>query len=121
MSKMKTLRLNQILLLVLAILGITSCKKHFDVLPKTELDAGQMYRDVYEANSVVMGIYGKFMSLSDRYIILNELRGDLLQYTDNADQFLRELSTHNVSPDNPYINPRPFYELMQLAKLVPRD
>ncbi|MBC7828008.1 MAG: RagB/SusD family nutrient uptake outer membrane protein [Chitinophagaceae bacterium] len=109
---MNTFRLKKILVLALVMAGIVSCKKHFDVLPKTELDASQVYRDVYDANSAVMGIYGKFMGLADRYIILNELRGDLLQYTENADQFLRELSTHNVSPDNPYINPRPFYELI---------
>jgi len=109
---MKTLRINKILFLTLVIGGIVSCKKQFDLKPKTELDASQMYRNVYDANSAVMGIYGKFMALADRYIILNELRGDLLQYTHNADQHLREISTHTVSQDNPYANPRPFYELI---------
>ncbi|WP_205509603.1 RagB/SusD family nutrient uptake outer membrane protein [Longitalea arenae] len=90
----------------------TSCKKILELNPGTELTAGQMYRDVYDANAAVMGIYGKFMALADRYIILNELRGDLMDFTHNADEYLRQLSHHNVTPDNPYINPRPFYELI---------
>lgn len=89
-----------------------SCKKILEVNPGTELTDEQMYRDVYDANAAVMGIYGKFMSLADRYIILNELRGDLMDFTSNADEYLRQLSHHNVTPDNPYIDPRPFYELI---------
>jgi starch-binding outer membrane protein, SusD/RagB family len=94
------------------IAGFASCKKILDVKPGTELTAEQMYRDVYDANAAVMGIYGKFMSLSDRYIILNELRGDLMEFTNNADEYLRQVSNHTVTSENPYINPRPFYELI---------
>ncbi|HYO21889.1 MAG TPA: RagB/SusD family protein [Flavisolibacter sp.] len=108
---MKLLTKN-VLLAGILLTGAISCKKILDVKPGTELTAGQMYRDVYDANAAVMGIYGKFMSLSDRYIILNELRGDLLEYTQNADEHLRQLSNHTVTPDNPYISPRPFYELI---------
>ena len=75
----------KILLVGLIVTCLGSCKKMLDVNPGTELTADQMYRDIYDANAAVMGIYGKFMELSDRYIILNELRGDLLEFTDNAD------------------------------------
>jgi starch-binding outer membrane protein, SusD/RagB family len=94
------------------IAGFASCKKILDVKPGTELTAEQMYRDVYDANAAVMGIYGKFMALSDRYIILNELRGDLMEFTNNADEYLRQINNHTVTPENPYVNPRPFYELI---------
>ena len=102
----------QTLVAVVIAAGFFSCKKALDAKPGLELSAEQMYRDVYDANSAVMGIYGKFMDLSDRYIILNELRADLMEFTDNADEHLRQLSNHTVTPENPYINPRPFYELI---------
>ena len=102
----------RMLLVGLTFASFASCRKMLEVKPGTELAADQMYRDVYDANAAVMGIYGKFMDLSDRYIILNELRGDLLEYTNNADAYLRQLSNHTVTSDNPYINPRPFYELI---------
>lgn len=100
------------LLAATVMVTLGACKKAFDIKPGTELDASQMYRNVYDADAAVMGIYGKFMSLADRYIILNELRGDLLEYTTNADEYLRQISTHTVTADNPYASPRPFYELI---------
>lgn len=104
--------LKKTFLIGMSIACLASCSKVLDVKPGTELAAEQMYRDVYDANSAVMGIYGKFIKLSDRYIILNELRADLMEFTNNADEYLRQINNHTVTPDNPYINPRPFYELI---------
>ncbi|GEP94217.1 hypothetical protein CCY01nite_04770 [Chitinophaga cymbidii] len=84
----------------------------FDIKPEDELDVSDMYRNVYDADAAVIGIYGQFMGLAERYILLNELRGDMLEYTDNADRYLRQLSTHSVTPDNPWASPRPFYEVI---------
>jgi hypothetical protein len=100
------------LLFAFVITAMASCTKILDVKPKDELDASQMYRDVYDADAAVIGIYGKFMGLAERYVLLNELRADMLDVTLNADENLRQLSTHTVKPDNPYANPRPFYEVI---------
>jgi len=94
------------------ITGLASCNKILDVTPKDQLDESQMYRNVYDADAAIIGIYGKFQGLADRYILLNELRGDLLDCTPNSDKYLLQLSTHTVTEDNPYANPRPFYELI---------
>jgi hypothetical protein len=103
----------KLMILAVAVTGtLGACRRAFDINPGTELDASQMYRNVYDADAAVMGIYGKFMGLADRYVILNELRADLLEYTVNADENLRQISTHNVKADNPYASPRPFYELI---------
>ncbi len=99
-------------LMLPAVLLISGCKKVFDIKPEDQLDQTQAYQNVYDADAAVVGIYGKFMGLADRYVILNELRGDLLNYTLNADEALRDISTHNVKAGNPYANPRPFYELI---------
>ncbi len=109
---MKQLTIKNIFPAAALLILLGSCSKTFDLKPGTELDASQMYRNVYDADAAVMGVYGKFMGMADRYIILNELRGDLLEYTNNADESLRQISTHNVSEDNPYASPRPFYELI---------
>lgn len=98
--------------LLLATLAGTGCRKVFDIKPQDQLDQTQAYQNVYDADAAVVGIYGKFMNLADRYVILNELRGDLLNYTNNADEALRQISTHSVTTGNPYANPRPFYELI---------
>ncbi|MBK6935967.1 MAG: RagB/SusD family nutrient uptake outer membrane protein [Chitinophagaceae bacterium] len=100
------------LLLLLAGVLMTGCKKVFDLQPQDQLDQANAYQNVYDADAAVLGIYGKFMGLADRYVILNELRGDLLDYTANANEALRQVSTHTVTTGNPYTDPRPFYEVI---------
>jgi hypothetical protein len=97
---------------VIICLSILSCTKTFDLLPKSAISSEQMYRNVYDADAAVLGIYGKFLNVLDRYIILNELRADLADVTPNADKYLVQLSTHSVTKDNPYVDPRPFYEVI---------
>ncbi len=94
------------------ILVISACSKTLEELPQQELDVQYMYRNVYDADAAINGLYGKFLSFADRYIILNELRGDMVEYTNNADEYLRQISTHSVTAENPYASPRPFYEMI---------
>ena len=94
-------------------LGVfVSCKKIVDVTPRDAVDKTQMYRNVFDADAAVIGVYSKFMNLAKQYVLLNELRADLMDVTPNSDVYLRQLSEHNATADNPYINPRPFYEVI---------
>lgn len=61
----------------------------------------------------VIGVYGKFMALAEKNVILNEMRADLMTTTRNSSPFLKEISEHNVSPNNPYANPKDFYVVIQ--------
>jgi starch-binding outer membrane protein, SusD/RagB family len=100
------------LLLLLCMGSITSCKKTFDIQPEDALQQDQVYQNIYDADGAILGIYGQFTGLADRYILLNELRADLLDVTPNANIYLKQLSTHTVTPDNPYADPRPFYKVI---------
>ncbi len=100
------------LALLMAFAVLPGCKKVFDIKPQDQLDVTNAYQNVYDADAAVVGIYGKFMAMADRYVILNELRGDLLNYTNNANESLRQISNHTVVAGNPYASPRPFYELI---------
>lgn len=89
-----------------------SCKKLVDVEPQTSVAAANMYRNVFDADAAVIGVYGKMMKLAKPYILLNELRADLIDITSNADANLRQISEHTAKVDNPYIDPQPFYEVI---------
>lgn len=93
-------------------LSFSSCKNTFDISPDNVLERSKMYQDVNDADAVIIGIYGKLTGVMDRYVVLNELRGDLLDITPNADKYLRQLNEHNVSEDNPWADPKPFYSLI---------
>jgi len=89
-----------------------SCKKAFDIKPKSEIDISDNYRNVTDANAAVLGVYGKLMNLAGQYIVLNELRADLMDVTPNADKYLQEISQHHVTVGNPWADPRPFYAVI---------
>jgi len=97
---------------MLCMSSVFSCKKTFDIQPEDALQQSQMYQTVYDADGIILGIYGQFVGLADKYVLLNELRGDLLDVTQNSDVYLKQLSTHTVTPDNPYADPRPFYKVI---------
>ena len=93
-------------------LMIGSCKKSFDLKPYDELAAGDNFKNIKDADKAVMGIYGQVIGLANQYEILNELRGDLMDVTPNADKYLNDISMHQVKAGNPYADPTPFYVLI---------
>ncbi len=99
-------------MVLLIVSSLTACNKLLDVKPKDVLVEENMYRNVFDADAAIIGLYGKFLNLAERYVILNELRADLLTTTTNANEYFRQLNEHNVQADNPYANPRPFYEVI---------
>ncbi|MBF4470714.1 RagB/SusD family nutrient uptake outer membrane protein [Flavobacterium sp. HJJ] len=110
----KTKKVAKTFLLGMALLlSLSSCEEYLDVQPQDKLVDEQMYRNVYDADAAVIGIYGKFMGLAGKYVMLNEMRADLMTTTGNSDPYLKELSEQNISAENPYVNPKDFYEVIQ--------
>ena len=95
------------------VFSLGSCQDYLDVEPQDKLSGDQVYRDVFDADAAVIGIYGKFMGLAEQNVLLNEMRADLMTTTRNSTPYLKELSEHNVSAANPYANPKIFYEVIQ--------
>jgi hypothetical protein len=112
-------RLLTMLFLAASVLSwLSSCNDLLEVEPENTVSEGQMYRNRFDADAAVIGIYGKLLGLADRYVILNELRADLLDITTNADASLRDLNEHQVTAGNPYADPRPFYEVIHYCNDV---
>ncbi|MEO5909769.1 MAG: RagB/SusD family protein [Pelobium sp.] len=95
-----------------SIVLLFSCKKTFDIAPGNALEAGQAYRNVFDADAAVLGIYGQFLGLGKQYIVLNELRADLMDVTVNGDKDLIQINNHTETAGNQYANPLPFYKII---------
>ncbi|WP_008584735.1 RagB/SusD family nutrient uptake outer membrane protein [Niabella soli] len=106
------IKLSFLVPVLMGALLLPSCKKVFDVTTESTLAGEQTYRNVYDADAAVLGVYGKLLKLARPYVLLNELRADLMSPTANADLYLQQLSNQNVTVDNPYIDPAPFYEVI---------
>lgn len=102
-----------LLWVIALVFSLGSCSDYLDVQPEDKLVDGQVYRDVYDADAAVIGVYGKFMALAEKNVILNEMRADLMTTTRNSSPYLKEISEHNVSASNPYANPKDFYVVIQ--------
>jgi hypothetical protein len=64
--------------------------------------------------SSVVGIYRNMQKLADRYVILGELRGELMDVTENATLDLRAIHNfdYNLTENNPYLSVKEYYAVI---------
>lgn len=84
-----------------------------DTLPEEVLEHDKFYAHVDDADKAIMGLYGQFMELAGQVVILNELRADLLDVTPYATTDLQEINLNSPSENNPWIDIRKFYSVIQ--------
>ena len=101
------------LALLVFIVIITGCESLLDV------DSDQrVLPDENRINSQndsiysLIGIFSQLEKLADRYVLLGELRGDLMDISEHADPFLKEIYNFNISQDNPYNNILDYYSVI---------
>lgn len=59
-----------------------------------------------------VGILSQLQKVGERYVLLGELRGDLVTVTENADMSLREVSEFTAGSDNVYADRRDYYSII---------
>jgi len=91
-------------------LGFSSC---VDTELEETLEYKNHYKTVADANNAVLGIYGQFMGLAEQVVVLNELRGDLVDLTPNSNKDLQEINSNTPSKSNTYADPTAFYKVIQ--------
>lgn len=98
---------------VLAIGGFASCSDFFDQESEhvifTETDHLNNATDsIYS----VIGILNKLQAIGDRTILLGEVRGDLVDLTNEANSDLRDMALFTIGDDNKYNNPTDYYAII---------
>lgn len=71
------------------------------------------YKTVADADNAILGIYGKFMGVAEQVVVLNELRGDLVDLTSKSNKDLQEINANTPSAGNKYADPTQFYQVIQ--------
>ena len=99
-------------LLAVFTLGMTtSCEEMFDI---------ESNRVVYDhtiettADSVytTLGVLQCMRQVADRYVILGEVRGDMVDINDNTKASLRNLANFNFDAENEYLNVMDYYAII---------
>ncbi|WP_243349162.1 RagB/SusD family nutrient uptake outer membrane protein [Parabacteroides sp. FAFU027] len=94
-----------LIFLLLSSFALVSCNDLLDVNSDRIVT-----EDEYQMNAAndslyaMFGIFNKLEKLADSYVLLGELRGDLMDVTDKSDVYLNEINNFNFSSENPYTN-----------------
>lgn len=92
--------------------GLTSCDNMLNIDAEEVVELHENYQNVYDADNSIWGLYGKVSALAEHVVVLNEVRGDLMDVTSNATPDLVALNNHSATSDNYYCDPTPFYDVI---------
>ena len=101
--------------LLISIIAFSSCQDFLNPEQEINITEDKLFDDWYEYRSVEMGLYGIQAKLVEQLVILGELRGDLLQITDNADADMVEVYNFKITKENKYASPTNFFELISAS------
>ncbi len=100
--------------------SLSSCEDFLDPDQGIYITEEDLFSDWYEYRAVAMGLYGLQKELAEQILILGELRGDLLNITNNADADLVEVYNFNISRNNKYASPTGFFKLIAASNSLLR-
>jgi len=99
-------KFNKIMIfLLLSSFALTGCSDLLDVDSNREV-----FVDEYQLKSAndtlysMFAIFSQLEKIADSYVLLGELRGDLMTVTDKSGLYLKEINNFNISANNPYAN-----------------
>lgn len=102
-----------LLLLSLGAMLTTSCDRMLEVDSQRFVsDENNIIDDDRDALYTMMGALTKLQLLGDRYVILGELRADLMDVTINSESELRALSNLEADKNNPWLDAGDYYKVI---------
>lgn len=112
--------ISKILVITIIIpLFLVGCSDMFDVnSDKYVTDAEYGMTNPNDTLYSMFGIYAKMQKLADRYVLLGELRGDLLDLTSESTVSLQEINNFNVSDGNKFVNIKDYYAVINNCNYV---
>lgn len=106
-----------------ALLSVLPLLKSCDAL----LDVGSE-RYIYEEDARLkslqdtiyssLGLLYQMQRLGDRFVLLGELRGDLMEVTEEASADIKEIYHFEMAKDNPYVEMNTYYSVINLCNYV---
>ena len=100
------------LVCILALAFLASCERLLETTDKNAVEARDHYNTFNDADNAILGIYGKLMGMVERVIVLNELRADLMDITENSTVDMADINNHTATADNRYCDLSAFYEVI---------
>ena len=74
--------------------------------------------DPNEAFYALSGVMAEMQAIGDRYVLLGELRGDLMTASEQASVALQEINRFQVSEDNEYVDKYAYYSIINNCNYI---
>ncbi len=100
------------LFLLLCSFSFSSCEDFFSIQKEDLLTNEDNYKERNQIYSGMVGLAANFRGVVDDYIILSELRGDLLQPTSTAPDEYWDIFRYKTDQNNSAASPAPLYLLI---------
>jgi len=66
----------------------------------------------------MFGVFSQMEKLADDYVLLGELRGDLMDVTANSNPWLKEINDFTVTSGNPYADKKQYYAVINNCNYI---
>lgn len=100
-------------LLLFSGLVFSSCETLLDIKPdEVLLKEDYLGKDNLEARSALFGVLSQMQEVSNQYLVLGELRADLMDVTNESVDELRQVNDHNVQKGNSLVNPSGLFSII---------
>lgn len=113
MQLFKTIHTKLFAFILSTLILCTSCGDFFDMKSNQFMDADEY--TIHSANDTVysvMGILTKMQKLSDKYVLIGELRGDLLTTTAFTDEELKKLNSFTLDSNSSFSDKTDYYAVI---------
>lgn len=98
---------------IIASVAIVSCSKLLDVTPdEVLLKKDYLGGDRLDARAALFGVLSQMQDLSTQYILLGDLRSDLMDVTTDAVDDVRQINQHNVAEGNSFAGVGDLYSII---------
>ena len=101
-------------------LGVTtSCQDMFDIeSSRVIVEKNHNLDSSADSAYSTLGVLQAMRQVADRYIILGEVRGDLLEINEYSKTSIRNLAEFNFEDENEYLNVRDYYAIINNCNYV---
>ncbi|MCG8476701.1 MAG: RagB/SusD family nutrient uptake outer membrane protein [Cytophagales bacterium] len=105
-------------------MGLFSCESVLEVDSENVVKESEFYTYTGDLYSIEYGIYKEMQDIAESYVVLTELRADLVNATDQAPSYIKDIQNVQVSGDNPVLKRKEFYDVIfacnRLLKAIPQ-
>ena len=99
--------------ILLGLTIFTSCEDFLDVTPEEVLLSDDyLGDDELDARSALFGVLAQMQDLVGQYVVLGEMRADLVNVNGNTVDEIRQINNHDVSENNSFADPTTLFSII---------